>query len=149
MKYDAVSDCYKPLSWQQAFDEIGARLQSYSDPNQVEFYTSGRTSNEAAFLYQLFAREYGSNNFPDCSNMCHEPTSVGLAASIGVGKGTVLLEDFEKCDLVICIGHNPWYKPPSHADFVARFSETGSENDRHQSSTGTWPGAIYRTAKPV
>ena len=69
LKYDAVSDCYKPLSWQQAFDEIGERLQSYSDPNQVEFYTSGRTSNEAAFLYQLFAREYGSNNFPDCSNM--------------------------------------------------------------------------------
>ncbi|HDC7265974.1 TPA: hypothetical protein O8869_002286 [Escherichia coli] len=82
LKYDDVSDCYKPLSWQQAFDEIGARLQSYSDPNQVEFYTSGRTSNEAAFLYQLFAREYGSNNFPDCSNMCHEPTSVGLAASV-------------------------------------------------------------------
>lgn len=97
---------------QQAFDEIGARLQSYSDPNQVEFYTSGRTSNEAAFLYQLFAREYGSNNFPDCSNMCHEPTSVGLAASIGVGKGTVLLEDFEKCDLVICIGHNPGTNHP-------------------------------------
>ncbi len=112
MKYDAVSDCYKPLSWQQAFDEIGERLQSYSDPNQVEFYTSGRTSNEAAFLYQLFAREYGSNNFPDCSNMCHEPTSVGLAASIGVGKGTVLLEDFEKCDLVICIGHNPGTNHP-------------------------------------
>ncbi|HFP4300777.1 TPA: FdhF/YdeP family oxidoreductase [Escherichia coli] len=112
LKYDAVNDCYKPLSWQQAFDEIGARLQSYSDPNQVEFYTSGRTSNEAAFLYQLFAREYGSNNFPDCSNMCHEPTSVGLAASIGVGKGTVLLEDFEKCDLVICIGHNPGTNHP-------------------------------------
>lgn len=112
LKYDDVSDCYKPLSWQQAFDEIGARLQSYSDPNQVEFYTSGRTSNEAAFLYQLFAREYGSNNFPDCSNMCHEPTSVGLAASIGVGKGTVLLEDFEKCDLVICIGHNPGTNHP-------------------------------------
>ncbi|MHT55211.1 oxidoreductase [Escherichia coli] len=112
LKYDAVSDCYKPLSWQQAFDEIGERLQSYSDPNQVEFYTSGRTSNEAAFLYQLFAREYGSNNFPDCSNMCHEPTSVGLAASIGVGKGTVLLEDFEKCDLVICIGHNPGTNHP-------------------------------------
>lgn len=93
LKYDDVSDCYKPLSWQQAFDEIGARLQSYSDPNQVEFY-------------------YGSNNFPDCSNMCHEPTSVGLAASIGVGKGTVLLEDFEKCDLVICIGHNPGTNHP-------------------------------------
>ncbi|AKH88582.1 acid resistance putative oxidoreductase YdeP [Edwardsiella tarda] len=112
LKYDAASDRYLPLSWQQAFDEIGARLQGYSDPNQVEFYTSGRTSNEAAFLYQLFAREYGSNNFPDCSNMCHEPTSVGLAASIGVGKGTVLLEDFEQCDLVICIGHNPGTNHP-------------------------------------
>ncbi len=112
LKYDAASDYYQPLSWQQAFEEIGARLQGYRDPNQVEFYTSGRTSNEAAFLYQLFAREYGSNNFPDCSNMCHEPTSVGLAASIGVGKGTVLLEDFEQCDLVICIGHNPGTNHP-------------------------------------
>ncbi len=88
-----------------AFDEIGERLQSYSDPNQVEFYTSGRTSNEAAFLYQLFAREYGSNNFPTAPT-CAMNRPVGLAASIGVGKGTVLLEDFEKCDLVICIGHN-------------------------------------------
>ncbi|AOV96450.1 oxidoreductase [Edwardsiella hoshinae] len=112
LKYDAASDRYQPLSWQQAFDEIGSRLQGYSDPNQVEFYTSGRTSNEAAFLYQLFAREYGSNNFPDCSNMCHEPTSVGLAASIGVGKGTVLLDDFAQCDLVICIGHNPGTNHP-------------------------------------
>lgn len=78
-----------------------------SSEQKLSFYLSG-----AAFLYQLFAREYGSNNFPDCSNMCHEPTSVGLAASIGVGKGTVLLEDFEKCDLVICIGHNPGTNHP-------------------------------------
>ncbi len=86
-------DCYKPLSWQQAFDEIGARLQSYSDPNQVEFYTSGRTSNlKLPFFISFLPVNTGSNNFPDCSNMCHEPTSVGLAASIGVGKGTVLLE---------------------------------------------------------
>lgn len=87
-------------------------LDVYCSSEQKLSYTSGRTSNEAAFLYQLFAREYGSNNFPDCSNMCHEPTSVGLAASIGVGKGTVLLEDFEKCDLVICIGHNPGTNHP-------------------------------------
>ncbi|EFM3983998.1 transcriptional regulator YdeO [Escherichia coli] len=91
LKYDAVSDCYKPLSWQQAFDEIGARLQSYSDPNQVEFYTSGRTSNEAAFLYQLFAREYGSNNFPDCSNMCHEPTI--LDKDYAFSDGEILMVD--------------------------------------------------------
>lgn len=112
MKYDAVSDTYQVIEWQTAFDEIGAILQGYSDPNTVEFYTSGRTSNEAAFLYQLFAREYGTNNFPDCSNMCHEPTSVGLAASIGIGKGTVLLEDFDKADLVICVGHNPGTNHP-------------------------------------
>lgn len=107
MKYDAATDTYQPIDWDVALGEIGAQLRRYSDPNCVEFYTSGRTSNEAAFLYQLFASEYGTNNFPDCSNMCHEPTSVGLPASIGVGKGTVTLEDFEHCDLVMCIGHNP------------------------------------------
>ncbi|MGC6744497.1 molybdopterin-dependent oxidoreductase [Escherichia coli] len=121
MKYDAVSDCYKPLSWQQAFDEIGARLQSYSDPNQVEFYTSGRTSNEAAFLYQLLPVNTGAITFPTAPTCAMNRQAWVLAASIGVGKGTVLLEDFEKCDLVICIGHNHGYKPPSHADFVARF----------------------------
>ncbi|AHF79003.1 Formate dehydrogenase oxidoreductase protein [Sodalis praecaptivus] len=112
MKYDAATDTYRPIEWEVAFREIGATLQRYADPDCVEFYTSGRTSNEAAFLYQLFAREYGTNNFPDCSNMCHEPTSVGLPASIGVGKGTVTLEDFEHCDLVMCIGHNPGTNHP-------------------------------------
>lgn len=112
LKYNATTDRFEPVEWQTAFEEIGAQLSQYSDPNVVEFYTSGRTSNEAAFLYQLFAREYGTNNFPDCSNMCHEPTSVGLVASIGVGKGTVSLNDFEHCDLVICIGHNPGTNHP-------------------------------------
>ena len=79
---------------------------------QVEFYTSGRASNEAAYLYQLFARELGTNNFPDCSNMCHEPTSVGLPQSIGIGKGTVSLEDFDHCELIISIGHNPGTNHP-------------------------------------
>lgn len=112
MKYDAATDTYRPIEWEVAFREIGATLQRYTDPDCVEFYTSGRTSNEAAFLYQLFTREYGTNNFPDCSNMCHEPTSVGLPASIDVGKGTVTLEDFEHCDLVMCIGHNPGTNHP-------------------------------------
>lgn len=112
MKYNSTTDKYEPIEWDEAFQQVGTHLRSYSDPNTVEFYTSGRTSNEAAFLYQLFAREYGTNNFPDCSNMCHEPTSVGLAASIGVGKGTVLLEDFEKANLIICIGHNPGTNHP-------------------------------------
>ncbi len=112
MKYDAASDTYQPIEWETAFAEIGARLRSYEDPDSVEFYTSGRASNEAAFLWQLFAREYGTNNFPDCSNMCHEPTSVGLPESIGVGKGTVQLDDFDHCDLVLCIGHNPGTNHP-------------------------------------
>ncbi len=112
MKYDPASDTYKKIEWQTAFDEIGAILQSYDDPTTLELYTSGRTSNEAAFLYQLFGREYGTNNYPDCSNMCHEPTSVGLAESIGVGKSTVVFEDFDKVDLVIDIGHNPGTNHP-------------------------------------
>ncbi len=69
MKYNSQTDKYEPIEWEEAFEQIGTRLQSYSDPNTVEFYTSGRTSNEAAFLYQLLAREYGTNNFPDCSNI--------------------------------------------------------------------------------
>jgi len=112
MKYDAASDTYQPIEWETALNEIGALLRGYEDPDSVEFYTSGRASNEAAFLWQLFAREYGTNNFPDCSNMCHEPTSVGLPQSIGVGKGTVELEDFDHCDLVLCIGHNPGTNHP-------------------------------------
>ena len=75
MRYDSSTDRYVPVSWDEAFALIGRELRALADPNEVEFYTSGRTSNEAAFLYQLFARLYGTNNFPDCSNMCHEPTS--------------------------------------------------------------------------
>jgi molybdopterin-dependent oxidoreductase alpha subunit len=112
MAYDKVSDTYQPIAWDDAFVRIGALLRGVSDPNVVEFYTSGRASNEAAFLYQLFAREYGTNNFPDCSNMCHEATSVGLPLSIGIGKGTVSLDDFEHCELIIAMGHNPGTNHP-------------------------------------
>ena len=101
--YDQATDRYLPISWDLALARIGASMRGLPRPDMAEFYTSGRASNEAAFLYQLFAREYGTNNFPDCSNMCHEATSVGLPESIGVGKGTVTLEDFDHCDAVFCI----------------------------------------------
>ncbi|MFG1464146.1 FdhF/YdeP family oxidoreductase [Xanthobacter sp. DSM 24535] len=112
MAYDAASDRYRPVSWEEAFATIGRHLRALPDPNMAEFYTSGRTSNEAAFLYQLFVREYGTNNFPDCSNMCHEATSVGLPLSLGVGKGTVLLEDFDKTDCILIFGQNPGTNSP-------------------------------------
>ncbi|WP_342755481.1 FdhF/YdeP family oxidoreductase [Pantoea sp. MBD-2R] len=126
MKYDAASDTYQPIEWETAFREIGEKLQGY-DPDSVEFYTSGRASNEAAFLWQLFAREYGTNNFPDCSNMCHEPTSVGLPQSIGVGKGTVELDDFDHCDLVICIGHNPGTNHPRMLGTLREVAKRGAK----------------------
>jgi molybdopterin-dependent oxidoreductase alpha subunit len=112
MAYDPASDTYRPIEWDDAFARIGATLSALPDPDQAEFYTSGRASNEAAFLYQIFAREYGTNNFPDCSNMCHEATSVGLPQSIGIGKGTVSLEDFDHCELIIAMGHNPGTNHP-------------------------------------
>ena len=112
MRYDAGRDRYVPVSWDEAFAIVGEHLRALPNPNLAEFYTSGRASNEAAFLYQLFAREYGTNNFPDCSNMCHEATSVGLPQSIGVGKGTVLLEDFARADCIFIFGQNPGTNSP-------------------------------------
>ncbi len=112
MRYDAATDRYVPISWDDAFALIARELHALDDPNAAEFYTSGRTSNEAAFMYQLFVRRFGTNNFPDCSNMCHEPTSVGLPESIGVGKGTVLLEDFADAEAIFMIGQNPGTNSP-------------------------------------
>ncbi|MBY2993997.1 FdhF/YdeP family oxidoreductase [Rhizobium leguminosarum] len=110
--YDHASDRYLPIGWEEAFTLIGAELRKLPDPDMAEFYTSGRASNEAAFLFQLFVRAYGTNNFPDCSNMCHEATSVGLPDSIGVGKGTVTLEDFDHADAIFSFGHNPGTNHP-------------------------------------
>lgn len=112
MRYNAQSDHYEPVAWEVAFDEIGAALTALDDPNSAEFYTSGRASNEAAFLYQSFVRLFGTNNLPDCSNMCHEASGVALTQAIGIGKGTVLLDDFEACDLVFCVGQNPGTNHP-------------------------------------
>ena len=112
MVYDEVSDKYTPISWDDAFKLIAKHLQQLDDPNMATFYTSGRTSNEAAFLYQLFVRCYGTNNFPDCSNMCHEATSRGLPLTVGVGKGTVNFDDFEHADTLLLFGHNPGTNHP-------------------------------------
>ena len=112
MRLDAASDRYVPVSWDDAFAQIASHLNGLASPNEAIFYTSGRTSNEAAFLYQLFVREFGTNNFPDCSNMCHEPSGVGLKAQIGVGKGTVSLQDFELADAIFIFGQNPGTNHP-------------------------------------
>ena len=112
LRYDPDTDHYVAIEWDKAFAAIGKELRALADPRQVEFYTSGRSSNEAAFLYQLFAREFGANNFPDCSNFCHEPSSQGLPPAIGVGKGTCTLEDFNYADLIFVIGQNPGTNSP-------------------------------------
>jgi molybdopterin-dependent oxidoreductase alpha subunit len=126
MAYDAATDRYRPVGWDEAFATIGRHLNALPDPNMAEFYTSGRTSNEAAFLYQLFAREYGTNNFPDCSNMCHEATSVGLPLSLGVGKGTVLLDDFDKTDCILIFGQNPGTNSPRMMTSLRNASRRGA-----------------------
>ncbi len=106
MVYNSTTDRYDPISWDDAFALIAKHLRAMDTPNRASFYTSGRLSNEATFLYQLFAREFGTNNLPDCSNMCHEASGRALAASIGTGKGTVDLFDWEKADAIFVMGVN-------------------------------------------
>ncbi|WP_158743138.1 FdhF/YdeP family oxidoreductase [Acidisphaera sp. L21] len=112
MRYDAATDKYLPVSWESAFAEIGAEMQAIEDKKSVVFYSSGRSSNEASYLYALFARLYGNNNLPDSSNMCHETTSVALPESIGVPVGTVTLDDFAETDCILFFGQNPGSNSP-------------------------------------
>ncbi|HEU0305813.1 MAG TPA: FdhF/YdeP family oxidoreductase [Lysobacter sp.] len=112
MAYDAASDRYVPIGWDDAFARIAAALNALASPDEAIFYTSGRASNEAAFLYQLFVREFGTNNLPDCSNMCHEPSGVALTEQLGSGKGSVLLEDFEHAQAIFIFGQNPGTNHP-------------------------------------
>ena len=126
MRYNASTDQYDAVEWDEAFRAIGDILKSFDSPNRVEFYTSGRASNEAAFLYQLFVRAYGTNNFPDCSNMCHEASGVALKQSVGVGKGTVLLEDFEMADAIFVVGQNPGTNHPRMLGDLRRAAERGA-----------------------
>ncbi len=107
MRYNPATDKYEEVSWDGAFGLMAAHLNGLADPNEAIFYTSGRASNEAAFLYQLFVREFGTNNFPDCSNLCHESTSMALPPTVGIGKGSVTLHDFEHADTLLIFGQNP------------------------------------------
>jgi molybdopterin-dependent oxidoreductase alpha subunit len=112
MVLHAEATHYEPIDWEDAFSLVARELRALPSPDEAIFYTSGRTSNEAAFLYQLFVRAFGTNNLPDCSNMCHESSGTGLQESIGVGKGTVQLEDFEIADAIFVVGQNPGTNHP-------------------------------------
>lgn len=112
MFYDGESDHYRPVSWDEAFAIVARHLHALELPDQALFYTSGRTSNEAAFLYQLFVREFGTNNLPDCSNLCHEPSGLAMTEQIGVGKGTVTLDDFARAEAIFVFGQNPGTNHP-------------------------------------
>ena len=125
MAYDADSDRYVPIGWDEAFAKIAAALQSLSSPDEAIFYTSGRTSNEAAFLYQLFVRAYGTNNLPDCSNMCHEPSGVAMTEQIGSGKGSVTLDDFERAEAIFVFGQNPGTNHPRMLGELRRAAKRG------------------------
>ncbi len=117
---------YQPISWKEAFDKIAIQLNILSSPDEAVFYTSGRTSNEAAFLYQLFVREYGTNNLPDCSNMCHESSGVALNESLGIGKGSVKLEDFYEAEVIIILGQNPGTNHPRMLSALQKAKRNGA-----------------------
>ncbi|PYJ81070.1 MAG: hypothetical protein DME73_08260, partial [Verrucomicrobia bacterium] len=117
---------YQPIDWNDAFELMARELNALPTPNAATFYTSGRTSNEAAFLYQLFARQFGTNNLPDCSNMCHESSGVALKESIGIGKGCVRLEDFEWTDAIFIIGQNPGTNHPRMMTTLERAKKSGA-----------------------
>ncbi len=125
MRYDRASDSYRPIEWNEAFEEIGRALKSF-DPTSVIFYTSGRASLEASYMYQLFARMYGSNNLPDSSNMCHESTSLALPETIGVPIGTVKIEDFDHTDCMFFFGQNVGVNSPRMLHQLQQVRERGA-----------------------
>ncbi|MFD8610743.1 FdhF/YdeP family oxidoreductase [Streptomyces sp. NPDC059631] len=121
------ADHYEPVTWERAFGIVAEEIAALSSPDEAVFYTSGRTSNEAAFLYQLFARELGTNNLPDCSNMCHESSGSALSETIGVGKGSVLLEDLHQADLIIVAGQNPGTNHPRMLSALEKAKANGAK----------------------
>lgn len=125
MLLEKGSSHYKPVSWSEAFGLIGRELRGLDSADEAVFYTSGRTSNEAAFLYQLFVRAYGTNNLPDCSNMCHESSGVGLTETLGIGKGSVTLEDLYEARLILVMGQNPGTNHPRMLSALKRCKQNG------------------------
>ncbi len=140
---------YEPVSWDDAFDLIAGELNSLNYPDQAIFYTSGRTSNEAAFLYQLFVRQFGTNNLPDCSNMCHESSGSALSETIGVGKGTVTLEDFNAAQAIFVIGQNPGTNHPRMLKCSRTCEEKRMQARAHQSASGSRHDAFQASAEPA
>lgn len=125
LRYDAASDRYQPIAWDDAFALAGQALRALPDPNRAVFYASGRSSNEAAFIYQLFARAFGTNNLPDSSNYCHESSGDALRASIGVGKATVTRDDFEHAQAIFIFGQNPASNHPRMLGDLAHAKQRG------------------------
>lgn len=118
---------YEKISWEESFKLIGHQLNSLLSPDEAIFYTSGRTSNEAAFLYQLFIRMYGTNNMPDCSNMCHESSGSALGETLGLGKGSVKLDDFEKAEVIMILGQNPGTNHPRMLSALEKAKRAGAK----------------------
>ncbi|MPY78447.1 MAG: FdhF/YdeP family oxidoreductase [Actinophytocola sp.] len=118
---------YQPISWDDAFRLVADELRALDSPNEAAFYTSGRTSNEAAFLYQLFARRFGTNNLPDCSNMCHESSGNALIDTIGIGKGSVTLDDIHRADLIMVVGQNPGTNHPRMLSALEQAKRDGAK----------------------
>ncbi|MEM7185287.1 MAG: FdhF/YdeP family oxidoreductase [Bacteroidota bacterium] len=127
MYMSANSSKYLPISWDRAFDMIAAKVRGLSSPDEACFYTSGRTSNEAAFLYQLFAKQFGTNNLPDCSNMCHESSGKGLSETLGIGKGSVTLQDIYEAQLVVVMGQNPGTNHPRMLSALEKCKKNGGK----------------------
>ncbi len=127
LSYNPETDHYEPISWASALRMIAQHIGQMDNPNQIELYTSGRASNEASYLYQLFGRMLGTNNFPDCSNMCHEASGSGLKRSIGVGKGTISLDDFDKADAIFVFGQNPGTNHPRMLHSLRHAAENGAQ----------------------
>lgn len=118
---------YEPIEWEAAFQLIANELNNLTHPDEALFYTSGRASNEAAFLYQLFVRQFGTNNLPDCSNMCHESSGKGLGATLGLGKGSVTLEDIHEAELILVIGQNPGTNHPRMLSALEKCKQNGGK----------------------
>src|SRR5580692_10920529 len=117
---------YQPITWPDAFAMLAQELNALDSPDQASFYTSGKTTNEPAFLLQLFARQFGTNNLPDCSNMCHESSGVALVETLGVGKGTATLEDMESADLIFIFGNNPGTNHPRMLTSLQKAKDQGA-----------------------
>ncbi|WP_405424818.1 FdhF/YdeP family oxidoreductase [Pantoea stewartii] len=127
LRYNRETDHYEPISWDDAYALIAQHIKAMDNPDQMELYTSGRASNEASWLYQLFGRMLGTNNFPDCSNMCHEASGAGLKRSIGVGKGTIRLDDFDHADAIFVFGQNPGTNHPRMLHSLRHAADHGAK----------------------